>query len=553
MKKRILKLAIPTVAAALIAPAASAAETTQQWRVDSAFEAAVGTGPDGTYVNSLIEFSDGDILAGGWFDTFNGTRANGLVRLNADGTLDTAFQTAIGTGPGEDAGDNGYVWTATELADGDILVGGAMSSFNSSPVGGLVRLNADGTLDTAFQTAIGTAANQIVTGVLELSDGDILVTGYFTSFNGTATGHVARLNADGTLDTAFQTAIGTAANQIVSEAIELSDGDILLDGFATTFNAKAVGRLIRLNADGTLDTAFHATIGTAANQPIDAILELSDGRILLGGIFTSFNGTPANRMIALNADGTADTTFQANIGTALTSGTVKDFVELRDGRIVVSQIAPTFNGQSVGNLVGLNTDGTVNTEFAAQVGTAADNGIDEVLPLRNGDFMAAGAFTHFNDVQAGGIARWGLENLHIDAISDQSSVVDTETSIATTATVTDGTEIVYAATGLPDGLSIDAATGVIAGTPHTLGTSTVTVTATNAGLVADTSFSWTVTAPQPTATPQPTTETPEPRPTTRDTPSSRLAATGTEITGIAAFAAALVLAGFFLRRRSTRI
>ena len=66
-------------------------------------------------------------------------------------------------------------------------------------VSGLVGLNlesfaADGTPDTTFSTNIGSGFNNYVTGVAVQSDGKIVVGGYFTSINGTASNRIARLN-----------------------------------------------------------------------------------------------------------------------------------------------------------------------------------------------------------------------------------------------------------------------------------------------------------------------------------------------------------------------
>jgi len=144
--------------------------------------------------------ADGKMLAGGAFTSYNGASHNRLIRLNADGTPDAGFATGTGF--------SGNVNTVAVQADGKVLVGGGFGSYNNgTTANSLVRLNADGSRDAIFAT--GTGFNSDVNSVAVQADGKLLVGGNFTSYNGTTgQNRLIRLNADGTRDASFTTGTG---------------------------------------------------------------------------------------------------------------------------------------------------------------------------------------------------------------------------------------------------------------------------------------------------------------------------------------------------------
>ena len=221
-----------------------------------------GTGFDGTVDNTAIQ-SDGKILVGGDFTTYNGVACPaGLIRLNADGTLDTTFNTG-------GAGFDNTVDNTAIQSDGKILVGGDFTTYNGVACpAGLVRLNTYGTLDTTFNTG-GTGFDGTVDNTAIQSDGKILVGGYFTTYNGVACpARLVRLNTDGTLDTTFNTG-GTGFDGTVLTTAIQSDGKILVGGYFTTYRGvNCPAKLARLNTDGTLDLT---PVATSADVVFDSL------------------------------------------------------------------------------------------------------------------------------------------------------------------------------------------------------------------------------------------------------------------------------------------
>ena len=377
------------------------------------------TGPNNT-VSSIAIQSDGKIVLGGGFTTFNDVTVNRIVRLNSNGTRDTAFTTNTGTGL------TGNVNAIAIQSDGKIVLVGAFGTFNGVTSVGIARLNSDGTLDTAFTTNTGTGTNNVVNSIAIQSDGKIVLGGQFTTFNGATVNRIVRLNSDGTLDTAFTTNTGTGASGTVSAIAIQSDGKIVLVGQFTTFNGVTVNRIVRLNTDGTRDTAFTTNTGTGANGNVNAIAIQSDGKIVIGGLFATFNDVTVNRIVRLNSDGTLDTAFTTNTGTGA-DFTVSAIAIQSDGKILIGGQFTTFNDVTVYQIVRLNTDGTSDTAFTTNTGTGANGVVNSIAIQSDGKIVIGGAaFTIFNGVTVPRIARLSSDGL----IEPVASAGNTVSSIA---------------------------------------------------------------------------------------------------------------------------
>lgn len=254
---------------------------------------------------------DGKILLGGLFLGINDVARGGIARLNADGTLDTAFGNGLaGVSIGSTlAGSNPPTVRAVAVQpDGKVIIGGNFGEVNGIARGSVARLNADGTLDTAFGNGLMVSSGGVGAVALQ-PDGKIIIGGGFFFINDVARGGIARLNADGTLDTAFGNGLVGVGTSLGTRAIALQpDGKVVIGGTFTNINGTPRGYIARLNADGTLDTAFGNGLAGANNTVTAAVLQ-PDGKVLIGGLFTSVNGTARNGIARLNANGTLDTTF----------------------------------------------------------------------------------------------------------------------------------------------------------------------------------------------------------------------------------------------------
>jgi uncharacterized delta-60 repeat protein len=341
---------------------------------DANFSAGIGGPTNGanndvfgiSYVSSVQR-----LFIGGQFTSFNATAVNRITAVDNQGVIDSAIQSNLGTG------FNSIVMPVVAQPDGKVLVGGEFTSFNTNGRNRLVRLNSDGTEDTAFYTNLGTGFNGIVWAISVQDDGKILVGGDFTELNSFPRGGLVRLNTDGTEDTAFYTNLTStgdgsgfsAAPPVLGLAIQ-SDGKIVCVGVFSTLNGAARARMTRLNADGTEDTAFYTNLGTAVGAGIALCVAVdSSDKIFVGGSFTQFNSNTRNYLVRLNSDGTEDTAFYTNLGTAF-NGDVNSVSIQSDDKAVVGGSFTQFNSNTRNYLVRLNSDGTEDTAFYTNFGGA---------------------------------------------------------------------------------------------------------------------------------------------------------------------------------------
>jgi len=242
-------------------------------------------------------------------------------------------------------------------------------------------LNADGTLDNSFN--IGSGANSYVNAIFVQTDGKILVGGNFTKFNSSSLGRIVRLNPNGSIDNSFT--VGTGFNSTIESIVLQPNGKILIGGSFTSFNGSALGRLARLNTSGTLDTTFQTKIG--ADSKICTIELKGDGKIYIGGSFTKFNNVSIKSVACLNSDGTVDNTFSTGNGPNRDVFKIKS---LSNGKLLIGGDFYQFNGLSKYRLLRLNTDGSIDESFL--IGTGVNNNVNDISIQTDGKIILVGRF-----------------------------------------------------------------------------------------------------------------------------------------------------------------
>jgi fibronectin-binding autotransporter adhesin len=442
----------------------------------------------GINVQDIATQADGKIIIAGTFTSVGGTARNNIARLNADGTLDTGFN----------PNTNGAVRTVVVQADGKILLGGEFSTLqpNGAPSAttrrSIARVNADGTLDTGFNPDAG----GIVFSIALQADGKILLGGAFTQVNSIARSRIARLNADGTLDSNFQ---HSPNGNVLCVAVQ-ADGKILFGGqFShvqlntppSSFTAR--GRVVRFNADGTLDTGFNPDV----NHLVNSMAVQADGKIVLGGIFSAVNSTTRNRAARLNADGSLDTAFDPNTGNEVIRVVVQSDGKILLGGIFTS-LQPNAGSLAYRNFFArVNADGTLDTAFDPNPNST----VRGIALQSDGKILLGGAFT---SLQPNGAASSTNRNLFARLINfipvASAPTVTTPTSASVTAAsatlggnvTTDGGAVVTAR-GVVYSLTATNSNPQIGGigVTNAVGTGTTGVFTVNAtGLTANSGYSY---------------------------------------------------------------
>ncbi len=378
-------------------------------------------------VRAVAMQSDGRIIVGGYFTNFNSVAMNGITRLNFDGSLDSRFS------PG--SGANNPVFAVAETFVGGrrkILLGGGFTRLNGVVVNGIGRLNADdisgddGRPDPTFNPG-GLGANGIVYALAVQTDGKVVFGGDFTSVNGVAANHVARMNVNGSLDLTFTNA--SANDSVRAIAIQL-DGRILIGGLFTSVNGNTnFNHLARLNsADGSADSSF--TPGLGANDAVFSIALQTDSRIILGGSFTRCSGVTRNRITRLNLDGTVDPSINFGVGAdsfvatiAVQEATIAGYPDsVPDEKIIIGGGFTHYFGQvhqHLARIYGGSIGGSGAFQFSAANYGVNENGSNAVITVtRTGGTSGTNAN--------------GSGNVFVNfATSDGSALADTDHAAVT--------------------------------------------------------------------------------------------------------------------------
>ena len=286
--------------------------------------------------------TNGAIMIAGDFTNVDTVGRRGVARLNLDGSLDETFN----TGAGADNSVYALVQMPTnQFSSPTYVIGGAFANFNGSQMGGIARLNNLGQLDSTFNPGAGvTGPNSAIRALAVQQNGQVIVGGDFTAFNNLPYHHLVRLNLDGSVDSSFNPDTGSDVSGSVQAILVQPDGRIIIGGVFTNVNGTLMNHIARLNGNGTLDTAFN--VGPGANNTVLGLVLDSEQRILVTGLFTSASGVTRNGITRLNPDGSVDPTINFGYGA---NGYVNSVAIETNDEIDVAGSFNSFGGYAVNN------------------------------------------------------------------------------------------------------------------------------------------------------------------------------------------------------------
>lgn len=336
--------------------------------------------------------ADGSLLVAGLFTRYNGATANRLSRLTSTGQPDPGFTSGAGV-LGSFTAETGLPFgnTITKImpvADGKFLLVGNFTTYQGITRGGIVRIMPNGANDASFNPG-GAGGNGIVNDALALPNGDILIAGSFTTFNGAAAPRLARLSPDGALLSSFNPLSGP--NSAVFALDTLSNGDLVIGGSFTTYNSNPLRRLGVINRNTGEMVPNFTTLPIAPNGPISRIKVLPGNNILCAGGFTSFNNATVGRIAVISSTGVIVPDFAFGTGF---NGQVNSIVLLPNNNLLIGGNFTSYNGTPAKNTAMLQPDGSLEPGFNPQgygPGNLGSNAtVEYAIPAAPGKYLIGG-------------------------------------------------------------------------------------------------------------------------------------------------------------------
>lgn len=395
---------------------------------------------------TAVKARDGKILIGGFFSSINGEMVNSLALLNDDGSIDPSFNVGSGT--------SDYVGSLSLQEDGKIFIGNTyINEFNGiNPVGGMVRLNPTGSVDTSFHPPYGGVISQITVK----NNTIFYVT--FKELNSVYSNYLFKLRPGGELDSNFTPV------QLNEQAI--TDFQLEFPGNHLLFNSSTINSIYGLSLSDTT-----GNIDASCDPQISRYGTIKRGdylndKLIISGDFVKMDNLLTYGIAMLNKDGSVDESFalKQNLGAGKQQKILNDtsilftsgpyFVKLNSK----GEIQPDFNFHpfktlyqvekfrvldntkilacDANNIFRLNADGTEDTDF--NIGTGIGPTVSTLFDfdLQNEKIIYGSWFDKYNGTDVHKIIRLN-ENASLDQTFDPGSGPDDGVSTIKVLTTND--------------------------------------------------------------------------------------------------------------------
>jgi len=237
----------------------------------------------------------------------------------------------------------------------------------------------------------------------------VLIAGNFVSFRTISYGSLIKTTPTTSIDTTFN--MGSGVNSSIFDSVIDENGKILIGGTFTSYSGSSQNSITRINTNGTKDTTFNGNFSSF--NPIYTIYPVSQSKVLVGGDFTSYSGSTYNYLTRINSNGSIDTTFQ-NPGF---NSIVYTVATQSDGKIIVGGNF-TNTGYSEPYLAKLNSQLDPDTTF--NIGTGANSDIYAFATQSDNKIIIGGDFITYSGSTVNKIERINTDGT-IDTSFNQGS------------------------------------------------------------------------------------------------------------------------------------
>ncbi len=335
--------------------------------------------------NGTLFFND-KIIVFGSFTAYGATPSGRLIILNSNGTVYRAFG----------VGFNGEVTQVKFSETGKLICVGAFTSYQGTAANRIICLNIDGTIDTSF--VYGTGFNSGVNDFDFDSLGNILAVGQFTLYNGTAANRVIKLTPTGSIEVTF--VYGTGFNGVVNSIVIDKTIDIAyIVGNLTDYNGTYQPRISSLNANGTINVGFNPGAGVFAEIKV---IKLYNNQLYIGGSFIDYDGVNSNNLARIERNGDYDYTFLVDTG--FNFGVIYS-IGFDGNKVIVGGEFTTYQGTAALRIARLNADATLDDSFF--IGSGVSNTVNGIFLSPTGQYYINGSF---DNIQGNAISYFGILN-----------------------------------------------------------------------------------------------------------------------------------------------
>ena len=337
----------------------------QDGTVDNSFVS--GTARPDNAVDGAREINNLKTIVYGWFDNW-GTVSNvgGLVKINSNGSVDNSFNPPTTLNPSN----------ALLLRSGKILI----------YCGGVYRLNIDGSIDSSFGTH-GLKADW-VTRIIEQQDGKCYLIGACKNYDNKTVNNVFRILENGNIDTTFRICINSIGLGI-NDLIVTSDNKLVLClGFYENYQGTVLPcGIVKVNQDGSIAQVF--SINNDYNGFSISVVQQADGSLIVGGQFSSNNNVSHYYLLKLNSVGQIDLNYKGLQD--VTNLEIQQIYLLSNNYIIVhgKMMYKNENPQ----IIRVTNNGVVDSTFSP---VTADDRIHTIGLQKNGKILVGGEFMNIN-------------------------------------------------------------------------------------------------------------------------------------------------------------